>query len=63
MDQINSNIEPIPHGHGKSYKIGISDGLLNQERTQPVPSGHERSYERGRTIGEQLRTQVKDCVK
>lgn len=63
LDIINSNLDGIPHGHGGSFKKGISDGLLEAEYNTTIPNGHERSYQRGRELGEELKSQVTAAVR
>lgn len=64
MEKITlENMESIPHGHGLSFKKGISDGLLGNEPTTDLPSGHEHSYLRGKVLGEALKSQVAENVK
>ncbi|RXH52489.1 hypothetical protein D6T70_06530 [Kurthia gibsonii] len=63
LEIINSNLDGIPHGHGGSFKKGISDGLLKVEDNTTIPNGHEESYRRGRVLGESLKSQVAAAVR
>lgn len=50
-------MEPdIPHGHGLSFKKGVSDGLLERnDYANGLPNGHDESYRRGFEEGVALR--------
>ena len=64
MPEITLLVEEIPHGHGKSTKRGIADGLLEETKYEGnVPSGHDASYRRGVKIGEGLMQKVAKLVK
>ena len=48
--------EKLPEGHGLSFKRGIADALLQEERfASDLPNGHSASYRKGQQAGEQLR--------
>lgn len=48
--------QDIPHGHGLSFKKGLSDGLLERnDYVDDLPNGHGASYERGVEEGVALR--------
>ena len=52
-------IPEIPHGHGLSFKKGVSDGLLaNNPDHDDHPETHRASYRRGVTLGEYLKTAI-----
>lgn len=51
--------QDIPHGHGRSFKKGISDGLLSRtDYAGDLPNGHNESYARGVQEGIALRATV-----
>lgn len=59
-----SKTKNIPHGHGKSHKKGVADGLLGETiYADSLPNGHQQSYQRGRTEGKQLRRQIAKRVR
>ncbi len=61
---MNTNIPKLPHGHGLSYKRGVSDGLLgNESFREQIPNGHEKSYEKGIKFGEDLKKEISEDVK
>ena len=54
----------IPHGHGLSYKRGLSDGLLSEQNyAKEIHQTHTASYERGRVVGEKLKEEVAKLVR
>jgi hypothetical protein len=56
--------QDIPHGHGLSFKKGISDGLLNMaDYNGDLPNGHDESYARGVQEGIALRATVAERVR
>lgn len=64
MDSVNLGVEGIPHGHGLSFKRGLSDGLLERDEfREEVHPTHLHSYERGLILGKDLRSQVARAVK
>jgi len=51
--------QDIPHGHGGSFKRGVSDGLLeHNEIPDNLPNGHGESYRRGVAEGVALRQTI-----
>ena len=64
MDTIKIESSGIPHGHGMSFKKGVSDGLL--DRTDYEHSVHPTnlaSYRRGVEFGVQLRSAIAEQVR
>jgi hypothetical protein len=54
----------IPHGHGLSYKRGISDGLLDETvYNADVHPTHKASYRRGLQEGKDLRQVIASRVR
>lgn len=53
-------MEPdIPHGHGLSFKKGVSDGLLERnDYADDLPNGHNESYRRGVEEGLAIRHRI-----
>ena len=61
---ISNYINDIPHGHGLSFKRGISDGLLDeQNHVGNIPNGHNRSYEKGKEFSKVLKDEILKKVK
>ena len=59
-----ANEKDIPHGHGLSYKRGISDGIRGERRYEgEVHETHLASYQRGVEEGEVIRKSVGDRVR
>ncbi|QTR48077.1 hypothetical protein J9253_09250 [Thiothrix litoralis] len=60
-----TNIPEIPHGHGLSFKKGISDGILEENTFESsLPSGgHLFSYKKGYELGKLLKNEVARKVK
>lgn len=57
-------IDDIPHGHGLSYKKGVSDGLLDRyDYETSIHETHRASYRRGREFGTMLRSMIAEKVK
>ncbi len=57
-------IEEIPHGHGSSFKKGVSDGVLNENNfKEKLPHGHKSSYEKGLTFGKYLQDIITKKIK
>ena len=51
--------QDIPHGHGLSFKKGVSDGLMERDGIDDNrPNGHEESYRRGVSEGISLRQTI-----
>lgn len=51
--------QDIPHGHGLSFKKGVSDGLLDcSDYANNLPDGHNGSYARGVEEGIALRRAI-----
>lgn len=51
--------EKLPEGHGLSFKKGIADALLKEERlASDLPNGHGASYQKGRQFGDQLKERI-----
>jgi hypothetical protein len=64
MPTIHVEIEEIPHGHGLSFKKGVTDGLLETNtHEQSVHATHRASYQRGVAAGQQLREEIARVVK
>jgi hypothetical protein len=62
--QIQLDLQDIPHGHGLSFKRGISDGLLESTEHESLPhETHAASYRRGLAVGETLRQEIAKAVK
>lgn len=58
------DIKELPHGHGLSFKKGVSDGLLDEKIYESkLPNGHENSYKLGVRYGAELQEKVKQKVK
>lgn len=54
----------IPHGHGLSFKRGVSDGLLEESTYDgEVHETHRASYQRGVEEGVALRVAIADRVR
>ena len=53
------DLKEMPHGHGLSYKKGISDGILNKKEFEDkVPNGHDKSYKSGLEVGIKLKESI-----
>jgi len=64
MHKIELEIPEIPHGHGLSFKKGISDGLLDNRDHEATPhETHAASYQRGIEVGADLKTIIAKLVK
>lgn len=64
MPTIHVEIDEIPHGHGLSFKMGVTDGLLETNaHEQSVHTTHSASYQRGVAAGQQLREEIARVVK
>jgi hypothetical protein len=64
MATIELKISEIPHGHGLSFKKGVSDGLLgNSSHEGDIHSTHKASYERGVIVGTNLKEKIAPIVK
>ncbi|WP_226562169.1 hypothetical protein [Salipiger thiooxidans] len=62
--ELQIEIPELPHGHGGSFKRGISDGMFgNALDEQGQPNGHERSYRLGYERGEMMRAAVANMVR
>ncbi|MDO8811895.1 MAG: hypothetical protein Q7J38_07710 [Gallionella sp.] len=58
------NIPELPVGRGLSYKKGVADGLLDEERFKnDIPDGHDKAYRDGLLHGQQLKEEVAKKVK
>lgn len=59
------NISELPHGHGFSYKKGVSDGLFGESKYEDETSKlrHTSSYKKGYELGETLKSEVASKVK
>jgi hypothetical protein len=61
---MNIEIPKIPHGHGLSFKKGLSDALLEtKEHQESCHETHLASYRSGYEIGESLKTAIAKKVK
>lgn len=61
---MNIAIPEIPHGHGLSFKKGLSDGLLDTGRDKETcHETHRVSYLKGYDLGVLLRTEIAKHVK
>jgi hypothetical protein len=64
MATISVDIEEIPHGHGLSFKRGVSDGLLDSnEHDHEVHETNKASYRRGIEAGKKLKEDIAKLVK
>lgn len=64
MTIINLNIPEIPHGHGRSFKKGVADGLLDcRDHENTSHKTHLASYERGIEVGAVLKREIAKLVK
>lgn len=64
MAQICLDIEEIPHGHGRSFKKGVSDALLEtNQHNHDVHDTNLASYRRGIAAGKQLKEEIAKIVK
>jgi hypothetical protein len=62
--QLDIELQDIPHGHGLSFKRGISDGLLETNEHEALPhETHAASYKRGFALGEMLKQEIAKTVK
>lgn len=58
------NIPEISEGRGLSYKKGVADGLLDEERFRNnLPDGHDKAYRDGLLCGQQLKEEIAKKVK
>lgn len=58
------NIPEISEGRGLSYKKGVADGLLDEERFKnDTPDGHDKAYRDGLLYGQQLKEEIAKKVK
>ena len=51
--------DDLPEGHGRSFRLGVSDELAADQRSSardetPHPSTHDASYRHGRNVGKLL---------
>lgn len=61
---IKLEVSDIPHGHGLSFKRGVSDGLLEHNLFQnDIHSTNLHSYKRGLAVGQELKKQIANKVK
>jgi len=61
---MNLNNLEIPHGHGLSFKKGISDAVLDVNKLQDtLPNGHNLSYEKGIKLGKELKDIINKKIK
>ena len=62
---INIKVAEIPHGHGRSFKLGIAASLTGRDDValNDLPNGHEHSYQRGREFGDELVRQIANAVR
>ncbi|MBT4723187.1 MAG: hypothetical protein HOI42_14190 [Candidatus Marinimicrobia bacterium] len=64
MSEIQIEIQEIQHGHGLSFKKGVSDALLgNRDHESSCHETHSASYQRGYEFGEALVSKVASHVK
>jgi len=64
MSKISVEINELPHGHGASFKKGLSDGIFDKkEFINDIPTGHEKSYQKGISIGNALCKEIAKQVK
>ncbi len=58
-----NTIPEIPHGHGLSFKKGVSDGLLGKDYFSGCfHETHNVSYEKGKAFGEYLKILISHHV-
>ena len=64
-NEIDLNMIPeIPHGHGLSFKKGISDALLdNESPRENIHETHRATYNRGLNFGLTLKQRIGQKVK
>lgn len=62
MAEFQITIEEIPHGHGRSFKLGVAKGLLDTFDEKPTDT-HDASFRRGKELGEQIKKMVAGQVK
>lgn len=57
--------DELPHGHGASFKKGISDALLESAKSElaHTPEGHEDSRRKGLAAGAEIVKVVSRIVK
>ena len=57
--------DELPHGHGASFKKGISDALLESAKTElaHTPEGHEESKRKGISVGAEIVKLISIIVK
>ena len=64
MKNIQLEVSDIPHGHGLSFKKGVSDGLLGcRDHEEGLHETHAASYQRGIEMGDALRRKIASLVK
>ena len=64
MNQIDIKSLNIPHGHGLSFKKGVSDGLLeDNQHEESISETHLASYRRGISFGKDLKAEIAKHVK
>ena len=56
-------IDGIPHGHGLSFKKGISDALIGVDTKKSCHETHYHSYDRGFQFGTELKAAIASKVK
>ena len=62
--QIIIDIQEIPHGHGRSFRRGVADGLLEETiHESESHSTHSASYQIGVLFGENLKLEISKFVK
>ncbi len=64
-NNIDLNIIPeIPHGHGLSFKKGVSDSLLgNESPREDIHETHRATYQKGLSFGLTLKQSIGQKVK
>ncbi len=61
---LSIDFDEIPHGHGLSFKRGVSDGLLGEDDFESkVDITHRASYRRGVTMGQNLKETIAKTIK
>ena len=64
MTHIAIELSDIPHGHGLSFKKGVSDGVLDSKENQKsIHETHLASYRKGLIFGEELKSKIAKHVK
>ena len=64
MSKISVEIADIPHGHGRSFKKGVADALLDcRDNKRSCHETHLASYNRGQDLGATIKREIAKQVK